>query len=283
MPDTETVLPQATGTSPPAAVDTHAHVFERGLPLARPRRYAPDYDAPLDQYLALLDANGPRPAVLVQPSFLGTDNGYMMRALEQAAGRLRGVAVVDTQFSEDQLRALARAGVVGMRLNLMGLPDPDFAQPAWRTLLERANALDWHVEVHAQAARLSTLLPALLERGCRVVVDHFGRPERLDDLRALLAHAGTGRVWVKLSAPYRNWPDASSRASSREAARLLLAAYGADRLMWGSDWPHTEHRDRADHASSLAWLDAWLDDPADRRGVLSTTPLYLFQFQGEDA
>lgn len=275
-------MPQATGPRPYAAVDTHAHVFERGLPLARQRRYAPDHDALLDEYLALLEANDVRHGVLVQPSFLGTDNGYMLRALKAAAGRLRGVAVVDTQFADVQLRALAQAGVVGMRLNLMGLPDPDFAQAGWRTLLDRANALNWHVEVHAQAARLSTLLPALLAQDCRVVVDHFGRPDRSDDLRHLLAHADTGRVWVKLSAPYRNWPQAECLAASREAARLLLAAYGADRLMWGSDWPHTEHRGRADFAASLAWVDGWLDDPADRQRVLSTTPLSLFQFQGED-
>ncbi|WP_260986214.1 amidohydrolase family protein [Bordetella genomosp. 13] len=276
-------MPQATDPRPYAAVDTHAHVFERGLPLAPQRRYAPDYDAFLEQYLALLDANGLRHGVLVQPSFLGTDNRYMVRALQAAAGRLRGVAVVDTGFDDARLRELAGAGVVGMRLNLMGLPDPDFADAGWRALLARANALDWHVEVHAPAARLPALLPPLLAQDCRVVVDHFGRPGRLDDLRHLLVHAGTGRVWVKLSAPYRNWPGGQTLDCGREAARVLLAAYGPDRLMWGSDWPHTEHRDRADYASSLAWLDAWLDDPADRRGVLSTTPLTLFQFQGEDA
>lgn len=52
------------------AIDTHAHVFERGLPLADARRYAPTYDAPLPAYLAQLDAHGVSHGVLVQPSFL---------------------------------------------------------------------------------------------------------------------------------------------------------------------------------------------------------------------
>ena len=39
------------------AVDTHAHIFERGLKLTAERRYAPDYDATVDDYLRLLDAN----------------------------------------------------------------------------------------------------------------------------------------------------------------------------------------------------------------------------------
>ena len=33
------------------AIDSHAHVFSRGLNLARKRRYAPSYDAPLGDYL----------------------------------------------------------------------------------------------------------------------------------------------------------------------------------------------------------------------------------------
>lgn len=281
--DTETLLTQAP--RPIAAVDAHAHVFERGLPLARQRRYAPGYDATLDEYLMLLDRHGLRHGVLVQPSFLGTDNGYMVRALKASAGRLRGVAVVDPQFDAQTLRALADAGVVGMRLNLMGVPTPELASSAWRALLEQANGLRWHVEVHAAADRLPDIMPSLLELGCRVVVDHFGRPTCADDLRHVLAYAGTRQVWIKLSAAYRNWTDAECAAASRHAARQLLDAYGAGRLMWGSDWPHTEHRERTDYTSSLAWLDDWLEDAADRRGVLADTPLDLFQFEveGEDA
>jgi hypothetical protein len=59
-------------------IDTHAHVFERGLPLANARRYAPGYDAPLSAYLAQLDAHGLSNGVLIQPSFLGTDNSYLL-------------------------------------------------------------------------------------------------------------------------------------------------------------------------------------------------------------
>ena len=38
------------------AIDSHAHVFAHGLPLAAARRHAPDYEATLAEYLALLDA-----------------------------------------------------------------------------------------------------------------------------------------------------------------------------------------------------------------------------------
>ena len=29
--------------------------------------------------------------------------------------------------------------------------------------------------------------------------------------------------------------------------------------MWGSDWPHTEHRHLASYTAATQWLDAWID------------------------
>ncbi len=274
--------PPASG----AAIDTHAHVFHQGLALADTRRHTPDYDAPLAEYLALLDAHGLSHGVLVQPSFLGTDNSFMVQALRAAPARLRGVAVVAPDVSDAELQGLAAAGVVGIRLNLIGLELPALDTPAWQSLLARVNALGWHVEAHLQAARLPDLLPALLAAGCRVVVDHFGRPDPalgVSDagFQYLLRQAGNGRVWVKLSAPYRNWTAPACAASGRLAAQQLLDAYTPERLMWGSDWPHTEHRHLASYPAATQWLDDWIDDPAQRRTLLADTPLRLFQFQGD--
>jgi predicted TIM-barrel fold metal-dependent hydrolase len=95
-------------------IDTHAHVFHRELKLAPGRRYAPDYDAPLSLYLDQLDHNGITNGVLVQPSFLGTDNSYLVDCLKQTKGRLRGIAVVDPTVSADELRELDRAGSISL-------------------------------------------------------------------------------------------------------------------------------------------------------------------------
>lgn len=45
--------------------------------------HAPDYDALLDDYLALLHTRDISHGVLVQPSFLGTDNSYFVNALRR--------------------------------------------------------------------------------------------------------------------------------------------------------------------------------------------------------
>jgi len=267
-----------------AAVDSHAHVFVRGLPLAPQRRHAPDYDAPLADYLALLDANGVSHAVLVQPSFLGTDNRFLLDAIGQAPRRLRGVAVVDPDIDEDALNALAQGGVCGIRLNLIGLPIPDLAQGAWPRLFERVRALDWHVELHRGARDLELAGQPVLDAGCKLVVDHFGRPgDRTDPALSgwLLRAANGGRIWVKLSAAYRNWPDPQG-PQARAAAQTLLHTFGPDRLLWGSDWPHTQHRDRIEYGATHAALSAWVPDDDARRRILVDTPARLFHFSSED-
>ncbi len=72
-------------------VDTHAHVFARSLPVLPDARYVPGYDATIAQHLDLLDAHGVDCGVLVQPSFLGTDNRHLLTALA-AALRLFDIA-----------------------------------------------------------------------------------------------------------------------------------------------------------------------------------------------
>ncbi|MES2185301.1 MAG: amidohydrolase family protein [Pseudomonadota bacterium] len=276
-------------------VDSHAHVFERALPSIAQPRHRPAYDAPPDDYLAHLDRHGVSHGVLVQPSFLGTDNHYLLDAIRRQPQRLRGVAVVAPDASADTLAALAAGGIVGLRLNLVGLDIPDFTAPAWQALLGRARDLGWFVEIHREAHDVPALLNALRPSGCALVVDHFGRPDPMrggedPGFAALLRAAGGGRVWVKLSGAYRNARaprlplarrplDLSMRdaAAARMAATALLHAFGPERLLWGSDWPHTQHEDMTDFARSRLVLDDWVPDAVQRRRILVDTPAALFK------
>ncbi|KHK55740.1 membrane protein [Ralstonia sp. A12] len=264
-------------------IDTHAHVFERGLPLANARRYAPGYDAPLSAYLAQLDAHGLSNGVLIQPSFLGTDNSYLLAALKQAPQRLRGVAVIDPTAPETLLTQMNTEGIVGIRLNLIGAPDPQLKSPVWQAALARLHALGWHVELHVEARRLPALLQPLLEAQVNVVVDHFGRPNPelgVDDpgFGALLAAGRTRRVWVKISGAYRNGTNGRGEAIAQAAMPRLKDALGLDRLVWGSDWPHTQFESQISYDKMWAFLDVLLPNAADRKQVLVDTPAQLFRF-----
>ncbi|MEI5995767.1 amidohydrolase family protein [Paraburkholderia bengalensis] len=267
-----------------ASVDTHAHVFERGLPLAQQRRYAPDYDATLDAYLAQLDTHGVSHGVLVQPSFLGTDCSYMLDALRREPERLRGVAVIERDCHIDTLTQMADAGIAGIRLNLIGHADLPLDRWLSAPTLAHVRDLRWHVEVHAEAARLQGVVEPLLDAGVNVVVDHFGRPDpdagvRDAGFRRLLELADTQRVWVKISAAYRNRRQLRSDDDDvHEAFHFLKAAFGVHRLMWGSDWPHTRFEANEDFADAFELLRALLPVEEQRAVVLADTPARLYSF-----
>lgn len=264
-------------------VDTHAHIFENGLELAPVRRYAPTYDAKVEDYLRVLDTHGIRFGVLLQPSFLGTNNDYMMDALRRHRDRLRGIAVVDPDIGFEALRRMDADGVVGVRLNLAGLPIPNFEKAPWPRFLGHVRRLDWQVEVHREGVDMPLLIDPLLDAGVTVVVDHFGRPE--DEagpadpgFRHLLGKAASRRVWVKLSGGYRNWPDVGDQTRARQCAALLLEAFGPERLVWGSDWPHTQNEHKIDFAMTRRNLEDWVPDEPDREIILRDSPIRLFRF-----
>jgi predicted TIM-barrel fold metal-dependent hydrolase len=264
-------------------VDTHGHVFTRTLRMAEGRRYTPVYDAPISAYLAMLDGNGISHGVLVQPSFLGTDNRYLLRALRQAPERLRGVAVLPVGIPAEELAVLDSIGVVGVRLNLIGLPDPTFAHAEIQTHLRRLAELGWLVELQVEAPRLPRIMPALLGAGVQVVVDHFGRPDqtlgvKCTGFRYLLTLGGTRCVWVKLSGAYRNGTAKPGGHVAASAALHLLNTYGSDRLVWGSDWPHTGYEQLGRPNAALRALGHWVPVESDRLAVLVDTPRILFRF-----
>jgi len=256
------------------AVDTHAHVFLADLPIAPGSRYAPAGDAPLRRYLDLLDEAGIAAALLVQPSFLGTDNRFMLDAVATAPDRLRAVAVVDPRTTTGDLAALRARGTVGIRLNLIGQATPNLLAEPWKGLVGRVAATGLFVEVHAEGGQWPVLLPALLGHDLPVVIDHFGRPQsddphRCAGLAAVLDVAAHPRVWIKLSAPYR-FPGRTDEVVAR-----LLDRAGTDRLLWGSDWPFTQHPEIGAYGEARQWLDHWVPSHRSRQRILCENPRRL--------
>jgi predicted TIM-barrel fold metal-dependent hydrolase len=266
------------------AIDTHAHVFVRDLPLASVRRYAPDYDVTVADYVQRLDQHGMSHGVLVQPSFLGSDNSYMTAALRAHPQRLRGIAMVDADISSEQLQQLDEAGVVGIRFNLVGGAElPDFAAAPWQRVLAQVAQRRWQVEIHREARDLPLIVPVLLDAGVNLVIDHFGRPDPalgVDDpgFRYLLDAAASARVWVKLSAAYRTGGVAAGMQMAMQALPLLKQSYGLTRLLWGSDWPHTQHEQITGYGQECERFCQLLPEPTERMQVLADAAAALYQF-----
>lgn len=273
-----------TCLAPITGIDSHAHVFSRELDLAAARRYSPGYDATLAQYLQHLHAHGLSHGVLVQPSFLGTDNRYLLQALQQAPQHLRGVVVLPLDVSRATLHDMARQGVVGVRLNLMGQALPDVREAAWKGFLSQIAELGWHLELHREVQDLPQLIRQLLPFGIKLVIDHFGRPDARLGLEQpgfgdLLELGSGGQLWMKVSGVYRLAGSAEQNlAFARAALPLLAQSFGPQRLVWGSDWPHTQHEQSVGFATVVEQLQALHGSAPLMQALRVDTPRALFGF-----
>jgi predicted TIM-barrel fold metal-dependent hydrolase len=187
--------------------------------------------------MPVMDLHGVEAAVLVQPSFLGTNNGYINRCLMAHRDRLRGVAVVDGRFSFRDLELLHSIKMRGIRFNLLGGGAlPDLSRGGWPGMLRFMRDEGWHIQLAAPGPSLPPLLDRLLETRVQLVVDHFGHPDpalgvACAGFRKLLAMGS--EVVVKVSAPYR-----LGGLAPQELIQALAAAQV--RMVWGSDYPHTQ-------------------------------------------
>lgn len=236
-------------------IDSHAHVWDLTCQVVRGARYHPHYEATVETYLGVLDAHGIERAVLVQPSFLGSDNVYLLGALRAYPDRLRGIVVIDPGISDAEMDDLTALGVIGHRYNLLSMDTGLIARDDHRSLSARATMRKWWTEVQAPGPVWPALVETFAEDGTFVMVDHFGLPSGRDCPGiAALRTLGNGCVSLKLSAPYRQMT-----ADYVQAVSGWLASQDAPDLLWGSDWPWTQHEGKHSYRDCLDWLDRWND------------------------
>lgn len=220
---------------PERAWDCHVHVFDPCFPYREGRDYTP---GTADQ-AALRDAHsawGAHHAVIVQASVYGTDNRCLLDALSHFEGTARGVAVIDPMTTSDEdLADLAEAGVRGLRVNLVAGGGALSRNPLQATA-DRVRGTGLFLQIYAPDDQIIARQAEIERAGVAVVLDHFAGGCDPDTLAPLLKSAP---VWVKLSADYRLSPDPEQARTI--ALRRIAEIHNLipDRLIWGSDWPHT--------------------------------------------
>jgi predicted TIM-barrel fold metal-dependent hydrolase len=266
----------STPSCPAFSVDSHFHVFEGGQSVPE-ARYSPRYAASFSDWQNATKQAGVTHGVLVQTSFMGTDNRYLIQHLQQNPDSLRGVAVVAASASYQELSDLHDQGVRGIRLNFAGQSHDmsawQAATPLWNVMLQ----LGWHVELHTDIGALASVLAAIpLE--VPVVIDHFCRPASAslqdDTVRAVQSRvAASAQIYVKLSAAYRLQMDINPKALTD----LWRGELGESALLWGSDWPCTNFEAKADYAALHSALQDWLGhDAAAIDAARSVNPIRLY-------
>lgn len=238
-----------TGTPSPAPADIpsetwdcHVHVFDpKRFPYAERRDYTPG-PAPLDTLRDRLRRESVANALLVQPSVHGTDNSCLLHALRELGSQGRAIAVIDVDaVMDEELADLQAAGVVGMRVNLVGSQASQDADP-FHKMSRRLQGSGMFLQIFAPLERILRQSATLETAGIPVVLDHFAGTKATDDaerLNALERLCRNAPLWIKLSADYRL---ADDPATQTRMAQDLIGRFWAtmpDRLIWGSDWPHT--------------------------------------------
>lgn len=236
---------------PAGTVDAHFHIFDAQAPLATPRSYTPQI-LTLDDWLPYAQAAGIARGVLVQPSVYGLDNRVLLAALASNGDRLRAVAVIAPETDDAELRRLDELGVRAVRINLRN--KSGIGLEAMADLAPRIRALGWHVQFQVGPEAIPTVAELAQKYQIKGVIDHlaFMPLYPVGPALADLQHAlDTGRVSVKISAPYR-LRDTASHDGYRTVLQALAANH-AEHLLWASDWPHTELFDQmVDDAALLA-------------------------------
>ncbi len=278
--------------------DCHVHVIGPfdAYTLTPIRSYTPQ-PATVDHLIGMMQRSRIDRTVIVQPSIFGTDNACSLDAvprLEQAGLQGRVVAVLDGEATPRQIDDLHAQGVRGLRVNLQSLTGSSLAQALHR--INTASAIcernGWHVQLFVDRQTIHAAKDVLQALPVPVVFDHFaglGLDGIVDEAtQSVFDLLASGQAWIKLSGTYRLANDPFDERLGLLAQ--TLAKINPDRLVWGSDWPHTpKHQGRPstdppvkpyrsiDTVRLLQLVDTWFT-PALRQRILVDNPDVLYQF-----
>ncbi len=272
-------------TLTPGACDAHCHVFgpAHRFPFAPDRTYTPP-DSGFEDLVRLQDRLGLSRAVLVQASCHGTDNRAMLDALTRGGGRFAGVAMIDETHVGEELLAMHDSGVRGIRFNFVGhlgrSPEIDrvFA------LVEKVAPLGWHLDLHFDARDLPEHDGWLSKLSIPFIIDHMARIDAgagpgQHPFRYLLSLFESNELaWVKISGAERITRDPGPPYDDVVPFARSLIEVAADRVLWGTDWPHPNVRHMPDDGDLIDLLADFAPDPGVRNQILVDNPGRLYDF-----
>lgn len=283
---------------PPGACDTHTHIFgdSARFPLWSGRVYTPEPALP-DEMKALHAALHMQRVVIVTPSIYGTDNAASLFGMKAYGPGARGVAVIDDKTTDSELDAMDKAGMRGIRINLatVNQTDASVGRIRLQAAIDRVKRRNWHVQMYVAASIIPGIKDLIMASPVPVVFDHFGGAETKNGMNQagfpdLLELVKAGKAYVKISGAYRASTQGPDYADVVPYAKALIAA-NADRIVWGSDWPHPNSNPprgrkatdlnplfEIDDGRLLNQLAVWAPDASVRKKLLVDNPARLYGY-----
>lgn len=263
-------------------VDAHCHA-------------SPFYYEPVESALDTMNRNGVDKGVLI-PLHIGVYGpltSYLIESMRRFPGRFSVVATVDTDRPDApaQLEEWVKQGATGIRL------DPAVRSPGsdplaiWRKAAELGAVVS--LALHQRTDEVgSDDFRRLVESfpGLKIVIEHLGgaghdaAPPH-NAFRRVLALAQYPNTYMKVpglgeicqraisfrqpSMPFEHIPP---------LIEMAIAAFGPQRLMWGSDFPHVAEREGYGNCLRLLEQHVQFDSEEDKEWIFGKTAATLFRF-----
>lgn len=261
------------------ACDCHVHIYDSrfaqvpNLPVIPP-------DGPVRAYRKVQRALGLERVVVVQPAAYGFDNSCTLDALAQFGAAARGICLVAPDVADAEIARLHEGGIRGVRYMMIGGP---LRWDSLEPMAARLGHFGWMVNLQLDGRTMPEHEAALKRLPCTLVIDHNGKflePVKPDDaaFQSLCRVLDTGRVWIKLSAPYET---SRTGAPAYEDVSLLartLAERYPERCLWASNWPHPGRNPAPSEVALYDLLFSWANTDALRRKILVDNPRQLYGF-----
>jgi predicted TIM-barrel fold metal-dependent hydrolase len=273
--------------APPGSWDTHFHVW--GPPhlfaYAQTRNHTPPA-APIEHYLAVARVLGLERGVMVAPNAHGTDTRVTLDAIQKSNGRIRGMIRADPKLTPADMKRLHAAGVRGLRIALRRKDGHAFNPDLFQQMVDLLTPLRWPLDLQIDGDAIEPMSAVILAVPVPVIIDTFGHPDLRGGLeqpavRAMIALLETGRVWVKMTGPNRFLAEGIPYDTIVKMARSYIAV-APERIIWGTDWPHSSVYEPGRMPNDGDLLDMLLDfapDESHRKKILVDNPSALFDSQ----
>lgn len=230
-------------------IDSHLHVWsddQDRYPFAGGRKDAAPGSTEL--LLETMHEYGVDKAVIVQPIYYLYDNSYVADSLKKYPGKFAAMGIMDRHAPDapEQLEKLVvEDGFSGLRMHLGRPDDPaEWAAPDQDPIWRKAEELGASFLSFGPADKLPAVEPIIARfPGVKVVLDHIGgAPTNEEEPAPLLGNvlkmAQYENVYVKFSPQPHKSDEEYPHRDSLPALQKIYEAFGRERVMWGTDFPH---------------------------------------------
>ena len=226
-------------------IDSHVHVWKHdpAFPFAQGTT-PPAEDASVEMLLDLMRANHVAHTVLIQVIHYRWDNSYLADVLRRYPQIFKGVCRVnptDPAAPDHLSHLIEEQGFHGVRLSPVAGPEGDWIRgPLMAPLWRRCAKLKVPMTLLLPASRLPDIQPLIRANPeLQVVIDHMADipPNQPAQLQQLLDLAHYPNVFVKISHLWSLSTRPYPYDDMHQQVKDLHTRFGANRLMWGTDWP----------------------------------------------